>query len=543
MHGRSGYYIVWGWLAVLILSSCQVTPNSATPLPTAAARIQVPTISPIPETATTVVTVVATATPTRLPIPSPTAIPPDFIQTNFNTFYVATDGDDDRGDGSVDRPWATISRASDEVPDDSIVLVQPGLYNGYVNLRSRFDKGILILSAVPYQARLRNEQKVINCHLCRGITLEGFDIAHEGPGAGRYVVQIQDQEGEGDGGRHVILRNNIIHDSYNNDLVKVNNGANDIIIEGNIFYNQSGSDSHIDVNSATNVTIQDNVFFNDFAGSGRPNNNDTGSFIVVKDSQEGDDRNIGAANIIIRRNILFNWEGLPTNTFIVVGEDSVDYYQAYDVLIENNLLLGNAPHLARGAFGVKGSRDIIFRHNTIVGDLPSKAFSMRLNLQENNPIILNVEFYNNIWSDPTGTMGAEGANTSNDFSDTQPQEIKSFVLLNNLYWNGDTAIPVDETDLINYTDDPAAVVADPQLPPQDNIVLPRWDEVSGRFADDSTTIREVFTRLVLLYGMLARNSPSIDRANPDFSTTEDILGMPRPSGSRPDIGAYEFQVP
>ena len=173
---------------------------------------------------------------------------------------------------------------------------------------------------VPYQSRLRHDEKVINCHLCRGITLEGFDIAHDGPNAGRYLIQIQDADGKGEGGRNVILRNNVIHDSYNNDLVKVNNGAHKITIEGNLFYNQNGSDSHVDVNSATEVTIQDNVFFNDFAGSGRTNNNDTGSFIVVKDSNGNDDRNLGSRDIIIRRNIMLNWEGLSSNTFIVVGE-------------------------------------------------------------------------------------------------------------------------------------------------------------------------------------------------------------------------------
>ena len=69
----------------------------------------------------------------------------------------------------------------------------------------------------------------------------------------------------------ITLRNNILHDSYNNDILKINNGAGQITVEGNIFYNQTGSDEHMDVNSVTDVVIQDNIFLNDFAGSGRAN--------------------------------------------------------------------------------------------------------------------------------------------------------------------------------------------------------------------------------------------------------------------------------
>lgn len=61
--------------------------------------------------------------------------------------------------------------------------------------------------------------------------------------------------------RQITIRNNVIHDSRDNDLLKINYGASEVTVEGNLFYNQSGSDEHIDINSARGVVVQDNVFF------------------------------------------------------------------------------------------------------------------------------------------------------------------------------------------------------------------------------------------------------------------------------------------
>ena len=108
------------------------------------------------------------------------------------TYYVATDGSDLSGDGSSGTPWATIPHALDEVPDDSLILVRPGTYSGQVQLRGTFAQGVSIRSEIPYQAQLRHTSTVVTCFYGQGITLEGFDIAHSGPGAGALVIQIQD---------------------------------------------------------------------------------------------------------------------------------------------------------------------------------------------------------------------------------------------------------------------------------------------------------------------------------------------------------------
>ncbi|MCB0208706.1 MAG: hypothetical protein KDJ52_05235, partial [Anaerolineae bacterium] len=393
---------------------------------------------------------------------------------------------------------------------------------------------------VPYQARLRHDKTVITIFRGKGITLEGFDIAHSGPGAGAMVIQIQDliePSGGDDQVSRITLRNNIIHDSYNNDLLKINNGAAFITVENNVFYNQTGRDEHIDINSVSDVVVQDNIFFNDFEGSGRINNNDTASYIVIKDSNGDDDTYLGAERITVRRNVFLNWQGQKSSFFIVTGEDGKNYYEARDVLIENNLMIGNSRNVIRAALGVKGCRDITFRHNTVVGNLPSVAYAMRLNLQGNNLPNANIQFYNNIWSDSTGTMGAESPDQENDFSDTSPEEIESFTLNNNLYWNGGSPIPTSDSDLINYTDDSRGIIADPLLERYEGLALPRWNPATGLFGGGTTTIRASFELLVKLYGVPYFDSTVLDAATFDHSPADDLLGQTR--SGMPDVGAVE----
>ncbi|HIP71903.1 MAG TPA: hypothetical protein EYH05_10975 [Anaerolineae bacterium] len=453
-----------------------------------------------------------------------------------STFYVATTGNDNTGDGSSANPWATITHALDNVPDGSLILVKAGVYNGRIRIRGAFPSGVTVRSELPYQAILQRNGTVITAYThpngVEGITIEGFEIRHDGPGADPLVVHI---DGNGDGSvSRITLRNNILHDSYDNDILKINNATRDILVEGNLFYNQTGSDEHIDVNSVADVIIQDNVFFNDFAGSGRSNNNNTSSYIVIKDSNGSDDSYTGSDNITVRRNIFFNWEGSTGSNFVLIGEDGQPFFEARNVLVENNLLLGNSANVMRAPFGVKGGQNVTFRNNTVVGDLPALAYAFRLNTEGSNPANDNIRFFNNIWSDPAGTMGSTGSG-SNDFSDTPHGETSSWTLDNNLYWNGGAAIPTDSGELINYTDDANRLTADPLLPGQSGLILPRWTgtEFTGGYA----TIDDVFTGFVQQYGVPAAGSPVIDAADPANAPGEDILGNGR---TAPDIGAVEF---
>lgn len=453
------------------------------------------------------------------------------------TYYVAVNGSDSGGDGSSGRPWATISHAVREAPDGSLVLVRAGTYTGAVRLYGRFASGITIRSETPYMAKLRNNgQVVIASGYTSNITLEGFDIAHSGAGAGVLVVHISGEDTVGSL-ENVTLRNNIIHDSYNNDLMKIDGSASRVLVAGNIFYNQSGSDEHIDINSAANIVVQDNIFLNDFASSGRSNRNDTGSFVVIKDSGRDRDEVVGSRNITLRRNIFMNYQGLSSSTFIMIGEDGWSIFEAQGVLLENNLLLGNSRNNLNSGLVVYGSKDITFRNNTVTGDMPSGSFAMRLGQAGDNRANENIRFYNNIWSDPTGTMGAQSGYTRGDFSDTRPGSTLSFALSNNVYWNGGKTIPSDSADKINYTNDSRRILGNPGLQNPTGVAAPTWDASARRFRDGSSTIREAFLNLVKRYAKIPTSSAAVDASDPTKAPAHDILGNAR-SGT-PDAGAYE----
>lgn len=454
--------------------------------------------------------------------------------------YVATGGSDDPNiDGSAAAPYATITYALDRAQDGTVILVKPGVYYGRVRIRGTFPNGVTVRSEEPYKARLRNDAAVITAYThangCQGITIEGFDIAHDGPGAGALVFHI-DAGGTG-AVSNITVRNNIVHDSYNNDLLKINHGISDVVVERNLFYNQQGSDEHIDINSAENIIVQDNIFMNDFAGSGRTNGNDTSSYIVVKDSNGSADRFLGSRNITIRRNIFLNWEGSTGSNFVLIGEDGQNFYEAEDVTIENNLMLGNSANVMRAPFGVKGGRNIAFNNNTIAGDMPALAFAMRFNCEGANPVNADIAMYNNIWSDPTGTMGSNSGGP-NDFSDTPAGQVQDYTLNNNLYWNGAKPIPEDAGETINPSDDTDAIIADAHLGGQSGLILPRWDPIGEIFEDGSATICEAFDNLVRQYGTPGSFSAA-DKANTGHAPGDDILGNAR--GAHPDIGAVEIQ--
>ncbi len=269
--------------------------------------------------------------------------------------------------------------------------------------------------------------------------------------------------------------------------------------------------------------VRENIFFNDFSGSGRANTQDTASYIVIKNSEAlPESRRLRIAN-----NILFHWQGSADQGFIVVGEDGLPFHEAQEIVIENNLMVGDSPESMYAPLTIQGARDVTVRNQTVAGPLPSSAFGMRLGRRGQNPQNQNLLLANNIWSDPTGGMRALG--------DALPSDSVDLLLTTNLYWNGAQPVPGDDS-VIDYTSDRHGIVADPLLPAPGEVILPRWNKVG--FLSGATTIRAEFIRLVQLYGTPDASSPVIGQAIGAAAPGDDILDRSR--GTPQDIGAVQL---
>ena len=451
-------------------------------------------------------------------------------------YWVAPPPEGDDGQpGTFAQPWATLAYAAANLPDAyCTVWFKDGVYAGKTELETVFTTTATFKALNPYMAILENSGTVLHLDGVRNVIFEGFEFRHAGPSTQKHVVLV-DRRGElwSEG---VTFRNNIFHDSYNNDLLKINNGVRFATVENNIFYNQGDSEQHMDVNSVTDVVIQDNIFFNDFAGSGRSNTQTTKHFIMIKDSNENEDGLEGSERITVRRNIFLSWEG-GLESFVKTGNDGKPYHEAEGVVIANNLMIGNATDPLNAAFGVRGAKNITFTNNTVIGDLPAKAYAYKVSITGLNPPNENLTFANNIWADPSGTMGAEFSG-SPKFSGGDPAQTLNLTLDNNLYWNGGAAIPAGKP-LNPLLSDTRRLVADPLLnADQAAIVLPRWN--GSTFLSGNRLIRQEFERLVALYGRLPAGSPAIGQADPALAPPDDILGRPRTAS--PDLGAYEYTL-
>src|SRR5688572_3018941 len=161
-----------------------------------------------------------------------------------STYYVSPSGNDSTGVGSASNPWATPARAIAQVPDNgSTIIVRDGTY-GQTLITRKFEKRVLLRAENAYRARIHNANALaLFVWNASNVEIAGFDIARTNPLTPHPLATHIAAS------TNIVFRNNVIHESYNNDLVKINEESRGVAIIGNIFRNQQGgAGQHIDVN-------------------------------------------------------------------------------------------------------------------------------------------------------------------------------------------------------------------------------------------------------------------------------------------------------
>ena len=157
-------------------------------------------------------------------------------QESRRSFYVGPKGSDRAGDGSLRKPWASLVHATNVMPDTEAELVFLDGNYGPQSLGRAFRKPVIVRAQNPYRARWTStpaRHRVLHVQGAQRVTLSGFEMSGRPGGNDDYLMQIT-----GSGTGQILLHNNIIHDSYKNDIIKINDHAHNIRVLGNLFYNQ-----------------------------------------------------------------------------------------------------------------------------------------------------------------------------------------------------------------------------------------------------------------------------------------------------------------
>lgn len=461
-------------------------------------------------------------------------------------YFVATTGTDNSTCGAESSPCATIDyTVANKVSGGDTVIVKDGTYSGRTYITEAFADWITIRAENPYHVKLTNiaqgsEVFGIFGEGEKNIIIDGFIFSNHDPSYTCSTDREANVMFHIESASNIVLRNSILwgNDADNtcNEILKINRGSltaypRNIHIRGNILYGRpnSGGTDLLDSVRPGELDVYENIFFDQNVTSAH-------SFITIKRQAPGNLAPGGTPRedrFKIYRNVFLNWSGAGDQAFIQLGEDAPDTPQITNALIENNLFIGNSSTTIVAPFQFKDVQHIKVRANTVTGNLPCGAYGFRIG----NEIAASspdkyIDIRNNIFSDPTGTMGSR-------FMITYPTSLNlsTITLDHNMYWNGGNALP--SSGSVPPSEDLNRIVVDPLLQTdQSGVVLPIYNETIDLFPSGETTIRREFERLVHTYGGIGESSPAKDAADASNMPGDDILGMTR--DDNPDIGAFEY---
>lgn len=424
------------------------------------------------------------------------------VSSSFRRIYVAPSGSD-RNAGTADKPLATINGAFSRFPDlgaGDVVVVMPGEYREavFVNRGGNASANLTLISNVRHAARIRSpagSYSAINI-VKNYVTVDGFDVQSDGTGHGIEATFL-DGDSRNNGPHHILIRNNICHDSAGSGITV----------------------SYGDYYRIINNICYGNCATNEYQGSG----------ISVYEARavDGADGIIGT-RIVISSNTCYRNTALtlPGNVShsdgngIIIDDlrntqkpNPAGSYR-YKTLVENNVCYFNGGKGIHVFF----SDNVTVRNNTCCynGRDPKNPATWRGELS-------NVNSANSLWVNNIGVADTavnrwnaailDGASSGNTNSNV--------VWMHNLSFNG-------AVGAASVTQSPVNPTLTASVPYRNLLgVNPRFVRGGAGESDPDFRLRRVSP---------ARNAGTTEKGAPRF----DRLGTRRNDRGRPDIGAFEF---
>ena len=421
------------------------------------------------------------------------------------TVYVATNGNDNSGNGSSGSPYKTIQRGLDAINGGDQLLVRNGTYSVADKLRFENKSGsanarTVIKSVNRWGAKIRFTDKWGTFRISNSdyVTIDGFDIGVNNPGGidhqGTGLVSFESD--------YVTYKNNFVHDCGCNGLS---------FREGDY------------------VTIEQNVVRDN---AKRSNYNCSGISIY----QPLERNQNGGFHLIVRRNVAFENEcNLPFNigagsfdkptdgNGIILddfankqrGNDDPDKNRAFKqkTLVENNLVFNN------GGAGIKvfDIDNATIRNNTSYHNLRI------LKNYSNPPAEIAVTFSPGIFEifNNVAVARNDAACKALEYSDNYGYG----------YFNRQSNLVVGAVDMVSNTS---------QWGASNDLVRGRGDQGYPKFVNATTSIGS-FSSVNDFdqYFRLASDSPANNSGDNGRAAGNDLEGRSRPDGNRVERGCYE----
>jgi len=480
------------------------------------------------------------------------------VSNGANTYYVATDGDDN-SPGSLSQPWRTVQKAADSVEPGSTVYVRGGVYYEQVtiNVSGSAGDGYITFRNVESETPILDGTGLVVAAANGGMFLivdqsyliiQGFEIRNYQTST-RDIVPV----GINIRGRahHIQLKNNHIHKIETNAPVGIQRSGADA--HGIAVYGTSAPES------INNIIIDGNELYNLKLGSSEA--------LVLNGNVE---------SFTISRNTIHDINNIAID---LIGLEGTSLDPAYDrarngVVSDNTVYrvtsFGNPSYgndSCAGGIYVDGGRDIVVERNTIYeADIGIEIASEHQGGTTSNITVRNNLVFNNTVAGIS--MGGYDADRG---------ATEHCTVVNNTLYNNDTLqegsgeilvqFEVRNNTITNniiYANSQSLLIGSPFTEVTANVVdynlyfapagseNSEWEwgnETYQGFAayqtgtgNDSHSLftDPLFVDPSKLDFHLQSTSPSIDSATSQNAPSEDLERFYRPMGSGYDMGCYEF---